>query len=107
LDKNEIKKYINRSKKKKCTICPNNSSLSSSVQSTLNTLHSINLKDKTKFNIFFKNLSFNGSSNLTDRVKNNTKLPKPNTDDTKLLYKIFFNHDNETNLGLTQIKEQY
>ena len=106
LDNNEINRYINRCKKKKCTICPSTLSLNSSVQSTLNTLQSISLKDNSKLNKFFKDLSLTSSSNHTDRFKNITKLPKPKNEDMKILYKIFFNYDSESTLNVSMISEK-
>ena len=107
MDTNDIGKYINRSKKKKCTICPMNSSLSSSVQSTLNTLHSMTFKNNSQFKKFFKDLSLNSTSNLTERVKTSNKLLRPKTGDMKMLYKIFFNYTIEPNLTLAKINEKY
>ena len=94
LDNNEINKYINRSKKKKCTICPYNFSLSSSVQSTLNTINTMSQKDNSKLNKFFKDLSLTNSNRRNnDMCKTIRRLTRPKTDDMKILYKIFFNYE--------------
>ena len=94
LDNNEINKYINRTKKKKCTICPYNFSLSSSVQSTLNTINTMSQKDNSKLNKFFKDLSLTNSNRRNnDMCKTIRRLTRPKTDDMKILYKIFFNYE--------------
>ena len=102
IDKNELYKYINRSKKKKCTVCPKNniSSLSSSVQSTLNTINSISFKDNTKLNKFLKDLSNTNLSKIVDSGKrqNKRRLTKPKDDDMKFLYKILFNYEEESTI---------
>ena len=103
LDNNEINKYMNRSKKKKCTICPYSFSLSSSVQSTLNTLNSISQKDNSKISKFFKDLSLTNS--YRSNVLRNTvhRLTRPKTDDMKILYKIFYNYEPESTLKLASL----
>ena len=93
LDNNEINIIINRTKKKKCTICPLNFSLSSSVQSTLNTINTISQKDNSKLNKFFKDLSLTSSLKNTESVDKIQRLTRPKNDDMKFLYKIFFNYD--------------
>ena len=103
LDNNEINKYMNRSKKKKCTICPFSFSLSSSVQSTLNTINSISQKDNSKIGKFFKDLSLTNS--YRSNVLRNTvhRLTRPKTDDMKILYKIFYNYEPESTLKLASL----
>ena len=88
LDNKDIKLLINRSKKKKCTVCPTNLSLNSSVQSTLNTINSISQKDNSKLNKFFKDLSLTNSSNssskrndLSKSITTRRRSIKPKTDD--------------------------
>ena len=103
---NDINRYLNRSKKKKCTICPINLSLSSSVQSTINTLNSFTLKDNSKLNKFFKDISLSNSYKHNDSGKSFQKLKKPKTDDMKFLYSIFFNYNEESNLNLSSINEK-
>ena len=105
LDKN-INLYVNRSKKKKCTICPINISLTSSIQSTLNTLNSISLKDNSKLNKFFKDISLSNSYKHSDSGKSEHKLKKPKSDDMKFLYSIFYNYYEESNLNLSSINEK-
>lgn len=105
IDNGEIKKLIDRSKKKKCTICPFNFSLSSSVQSTINTLNSISQRENSKLNKFLKDLSLSNSSKRNDIGKNihTTRLTKPKSDDMKFLYKIFYNYKAESTIKMTSL----
>ena len=105
-------KDINRSKKKKSTVCLSNFSLNSTVRSTLKTLTSISIKDNsnTKLNKFLKDLSLTNSSKKVNSNNNNIhRLTKPKTDDMKFLYKIFFNYEAESTIkipSLTVIREK-
>ena len=109
LDNNEIKVFINRSKKKKGTVCPTNLSLNSSVQSTLNTINSISQKDNSKLNKFFKDLSLTNSITSSSKRSDLRKsMPirrsaKPKTDDMKFLYKIFFNYEADSTIKMPSI----
>ncbi len=105
IDNDDIKKYINRCKKKKCTICPFNLSLSSTAQSTITTLNSLSKKDDSKLNKFLKNLSINKTLKRSNSRKGTGKLKKPRSDDMKFLYNIFFDYE-ENESSLSVIKER-
>ena len=85
IDSDDINKYINRCKKKKCTICPFNLSSSSTVQSIITTLNSLSKKDDSKHNKFLKNLSINKTLKRSNSRKITGKLKKPRSDDMKFL----------------------
>lgn len=105
IDSDDVNKYINRCKKKKCTICPFNLSSSSTVQSTITTLNSLSKKDDSKLNKFLKNLSINKTLKRSNSRKNTGKFKKPRSDDMKFLYNIFFNYE-ENESSLSVIKER-
>ena len=106
LDNSEIKSIINRTKKKKSTICPINCSLSSSIQSTLNTLNTISQKDNSKLNKFFRDISLTSSIKNTDSNDEKVqRLTRPKTDDMKFLYKVFFNYEPIPTLKLSSLEE--
>ena len=105
IENDDIKKYINRCKKKKCTILPFNLSLSSTAQSTITTLNSLSKKDDSKLNKFLKNLSINKTLKRSNSRKTVGKLKKPRSDDMKFLYNIFFDYE-ENESSLSVIKER-
>ena len=105
IDNDDIKKYINRCKKKKCTILPFNLSLSSTAQSTITTLNSLSKKDDTKLNKFLKNLSINKTLKRSNSRKGTGKLKKPRSDDMKFLYNIFFDYE-ENDSSRSVIKDR-
>ena len=104
LEHNEIKNIINRAKKKKSTICPINCTLSSSVQSTLNTINTISQKDNSKLSKFFKDLSLTSSFKNTESIDKVQRLTRPKTDDMKFIYKILFNYEALPTIKLTELK---